>query len=322
MNYTNTLSTIGYNVTGTTGAFASDQRGFWNLLQLIIICFGTVANISMLVLIVKEKAKKTSYTVYVGAIVVNDIIYLIITFLYFSLFVFFDIDIITTSAFVCKSLPFILNASWALHGWLLLTLTTERLFHAYFLRMTKLFERRNSGVVAVCLIVGVAAFFNLHYVLHVDLFESLSVDAAPNRIVCHIVYQYFGDQFQEYFRLYNRFVYPVFTGCLPGVFILAGNVLLMKALCQSLRAPVSTRRFSVKDGDKYVFTILVSLMFLCIDMPLMMMHFERDGTSFDDGIHALMLLNHSLKYLIYIIYKQTVRLRCIRCKADRQTDKN
>ena len=313
MNYSNTLSTIGYS--GTTGTFASDQRRFWNLLQLIIICFGTVANISMLVLIVKEKEKKTSYTVYVGAIVVNDIIYLIINFLYYCLFVFFDIDIITTSAFVCKSLPFILNTSWALHGWLLLTMTTEKLFHAYFLRMTKLFERRNTGVVTVCLTVGVAAFFNLHYVLHVDLFEYLSVDDTPNRIVCHVVYL---DQFQEYFKLYNRFVYPVLTGCLPSVFILAGNVLLMKALCHSLRAPVSTRRFSVKDGDKYVFAILVSLMFLCIDMPLMMMNFERDRTSFDDGIHALMLLNHSVKYLIYIIYKQTVRLRCIRCKADRQ----
>ena len=326
MDFSDILSTVDYNITSMSTArnesFASDKRGFWNILYIVIICFGIVANITMLVLLVKEKVKKTSYTVYVAAIVVNDIIYLIIVFLTTSLFACFEIDILTTSTFVCKSLPVIINSSRALHGLLVLALTTERLFHAYFLRMTKLFERRNTGIVAVFLVVCVAAFLNIHYVLHLDVFYTLSVDDAPNMIVCGIVYLYKWDQFPDYHNnIYNRVVDPLLFGCLPGLFILVGNVFVTKALCQSLGAPASTRRFSVKHWEMYVFTIMVSVMFLCIDVPVMVSHLVSAESAFDDGKNTLMLLNHSVKCLVYtIIYKRTIRMCCIRFKEMHQSE--
>ena len=325
MNYSNSLSTVVYSITSmsTTAnkSFTSDQLGLWNILYLVIQCFGIVANITMLVLLVKEKVKKTSYTVYVGAMVVNDIIYLIIAFLTSSLFVFFEINIATTSAFVCKSLPVIMHSSRALHGLLVIALTTERLFHAYFLRMTKLFERRNTGVVAVSLIICVAAFLNFHFVLHLDVFFKLSVDDAPNMIVCGIVYVYMDESLEYYNTIYIRFVDPLLFGCLPGLFILVGNVFLTKALCQSLRAPASTRRLSVKHWEMYVFTIMVSVMFLCIDVPVMASHIWSVETAFDGGKNALMLFNHSVKCLVYtIICKRTIRMRCIRFKEKHQSE--
>ena len=302
-------------------SLSSSQRGFWNILTFTIIIIGTVANITMLVLLVKEK-KKTSYTVYAGATVINDIVYLIITFLEISVFALFDITINTTNAVVCKCMPYILSSSIYLHGWFVLALTTEKLIHAYFPRMTKLFDRRTTGLIVVFFIVCASLFLNLHYILHVDLRDMLLNDGTVIS-VCDAVDLYGEDEYRLYVILHLRFVMPLIAVVLPGVCIIIGNIFLMKAFCQSLRAPATTRKISVHARDMYVFTIMMSVMFLCIDTPYAVIRYQTiwlAGTSFDDGIDILMYLNHSLKCLVYIIYRRAVRMHCIECKGTHQTD--
>ena len=320
MENNNTLSTYVNNVTFVSStnnneySSAQDQRGFWNILKFTIIIIGTLANITLLVLLVKEKQKKTSYTVYVGAIVVNDIIFFIGEFLETILNQMFDYDIRSENTFSCKFYYPVQMSATILHSWLVLGLTLERLILAYFPRMTKLFDRQMTGLISVVLIVCVTLFINVHYVMHLELMLLLSDGTIISE--CRVVNLYYGDQYEPYYDLHTQFVIPIIAAVLPAACILIGTILLMKGFCQSLRAPATKTIISVHDRGTYVFTTMMSVIFLCIDMPTIALKYFsfRDGTAFIFVIEILFFLTHSLKCLVYILCKRSVRMCCIRAE--------
>ena len=308
MDYNNTFSTDVYNVTTTSTPIHDDYSlssylRFWSFLRLIILVIGIVANIAFMVVLVKEKEKKTSYTVYVGAVVVNDIIFLVETLLYGSLFDLLDYDIEAANTFICKFQNFIFFSVRILNGWLVVLITTERLLHAYFPRMTKLFDRRMPGLIAVFLIVCGILFINLHYILHLDL-RDFHLSDGTVIVICDVVILYYGDQYAEYYTLHDQVIIPIIAVIIPGACVIIGNIILMKAFCKSLRAPCATRRISVRDRDMYVFTTMLSVMFLCIDIPVIVFFHYIIHTAFKNVLNILLALNHSLKCFVYILYKK------------------
>ena len=325
MDYNNALSNNVFNISTISTpiddehSLSTSQRGFWNILKFTIIIIGTVANITMLVFLVKEKKKKTSFTVYLFAILVNDIISLVNKFLYTSLLDLFYIDILNTSTFVCKYLPYITSSSTNLHGWFLLAVTTERLFHAQFPRMTKLFERRKSGLIAVVLIACASLFINIHYALHLKLIVYQRLSDGTVVEYCYVD----GGEYPQYYRFQTTFIAPLISAVLPGLCILVEDFFRMKIICRSLREPAASRRISVHERDLNVLTFMISVGFLCIEVPVLVVHyytFNTGGVSFIDALYALNDLNHSFKGLLYLLYNQTFRKRCIRCKASCETN--
>ena len=323
MDNNNTLSTYVNNVTLVSSinnnkySSAQDQRGFWNILKFTIIIIGTLANITLLVLLVKEKQKKTSYTVYVGSIVVNDIIFFIGEFLETILNQMFDYDIHSENTFSCKFYYPVQESARLLRGWLVFGLTIERLILAYFPRMTKLLDRGMTGLISVVLIVCVILFINVHYVMHSELVLLLRDGTVISE--CLVVNLYYGDQYVLYYDLHIKFVIPIIAAVLPAACLLIGTILLMKAFCQSLRAPATTPIISGHDRGTYVFTTMMSVIFFCIDMPTIALKYFtfRDGTAFIFVIEILFFLTHSLKCLVYVLCKRSVRMCCIGGKVKR-----
>ena len=333
MGYNNSFSTYSFSTyvnnvtaisTGSTDVYPlSEPRwSFWSIFELSILIIGTGANIIMMTLLVKEKMKKTSNTVLVGVIVVNDMLFLISYFLYDMCYRIFNYDISSSSTFACKFIYFIKNSMYLISGWLVLALTTERLINVYFPRMIKLFKRGLTGIIITMCIVCAALFLQLHIIIHIDLYP-IQWFSDGTIIYVHLCSFYWGNQYEEYIPLYMKYVFPLIAGILPGFCILVENIFLIKVLYQSLGATSSSRRH-IRDENRrmLVFATMISMLFLVIDMPYIIItnSYWESGTSFGNVFAILWLLSRSIKCLAYILYKRPVRMRCIVCKAMRQTD--
>ena len=325
MDYINSFSTAVNNVTAISTRstneypYSGPRWSFWGIFQLTIIIIGTGANITWLVLLVKENGKKTSNTVLVGAVAANDITIPIFWFLFEMLYTTFKYDITSTSVFACKFVYFMKNSMSLMPGWFVLALTTERLISVYFPQMIKLFSRRMTGISITICIVCASLFLKLHFLLQIDLYPIQWLGDGTIIYTCTSEER----QYLEFIGLIDKFVSPISAGILPGLCILVENVFLIKALCQSLTAPSSTRRqISSENRTRLVFTIMIGIMFLFMDMPYYVIEpfYFESGTQIDNVNGALWLLSHSVKCFVYVCYKRNVRTRCIVCKTLLQSD--
>ena len=317
MDYNNSFSTDVNNVTAISTEstneypFSGPRWSFWIIFQLTISMIGTGGNITWIVLLIKENGKKTSTTILAGAVAANDIAMHIVWFLYELLYTTFNYDITSTSGLACKFVHFMRDSMFFIPGWLVLALTTERIISVYFPRMIKLFSRRMTGISITICIVCASLFLQLHFLLHIDLYPIQWLGDGT------IIYACTSEQLQyiEYIGLYDKFVSPVINGAIPGLCILVENVFLIKALCQS---PSSTRRqISSKNRTMLVFTSMIGMLFLFMDMPYYVIQpfYFESGSPFDNVIETLWLLSHSVKCFVYVCYRRNVRTRCMVCKT-------
>ena len=313
MDYNNSFSTDeNYAVISTNSADVFSRYGwtFWSVFQLIIIIVGTAANGVMLAVLLKNKGKKTSNTVYVGAMAVNDIICLNVHLVYDWTYEHINYDVNITSRFTCKFMHALWSSTFYITGWLVIGLTMERLTYAYFPRMIKLFSRRMTGVIAISCIVCAAFVTNLHYMVQYDLYEGQHPNDNTTIYICAA-----DNDYEKYIDLYSSYVFFFLAGILPCMCILIGNAYTIQTLCKSIKAPVPTgqRQISLENRDILVFTVMISIMFLFMEMPYTVsvsfyMHFH---TPFVDMIKIIWLLNQSLKCFAYILYQRSFRMRCI-----------
>ena len=304
------ILTEGTESTEGTGEFSITQ--IYDVLQLTIIIIGTVGSVLMLTLLVKEKGKKTSYTICVGALAVYAILYQIfIGFVIEVLYSFLNYDIYNTSnRFICKSLYFIRSSLFLLSGWLVLTLTTEQLINAYFPRVKKLFKRRMPGIITVICLACAVCYTNLHYVVQYDIYpvQWLSDGTIVHR--CGNMMQY-----HKFLKLYRVYMFPVLAGILPGLFILIENIFLIKTLRLSVENRSAVRHHGRDvNRDRLVFTILISVQFLLMELPVFVMGFQTFGVDFTNVVDTLQHMSHSFHPFVYILCKRNIRKRCIFCQ--------
>ena len=304
------ILTEGTGSTEGTGEFSITR--IYDVLQITIIIIGTVGSVLMLTLLVKEKGKKTSYTICVGALSVNDILnQIFVGFVIEVLYSFLNYDIYNTSnRFICKSLYFIRSSLFLLSGWLVLTLTTEQLINAYFPRVKKLFKRRMPGIVTVTCLACSVCYTNIHYVVQFDIYPIQWLSDGTIVYRCDNVMKYY-----KFLKLYQIYIFPVIAGILPGLFILIENVFLIKTLRLSIEINSDVRRQGHNvNRDKLVFTILISVQFLLMEMPFFVMGFQKFGVDFTDVFDTLQYMSHSFKCFVYILCKRNIRKRCNFCQ--------
>ena len=292
-----------------TGEFSITR--IYGFIQLTIIVIGTVGSVLMLTLLVKEKGKKTSCTICVGAIVVHDIVHQILSVVFVVVSSLFNYDIYnTTNRFTCKFLDFIQSSLFLLSGWLVLTLTTEQLINAYFPRMKKLFKRRMPGIITVICLVCAVCYTNLHFVVQNDIYPKGVLRDGTIVYKCDNVRLYY-DNFLKLFQVY---IQPIIGGILPGLIIVIENIFLIKTLCLSIKTKSSVRRQGrTVNRDMLVFTILISVQYLLMEVSssvLLILH-EKYDVYFQHVIRTIVMMNHSFKLFVYILCKGNIRKRCI-----------
>ena len=282
---------------------------FISIFHLSIIIFGTVSNACLVALLIKDKGKKTSATVYFGAMAVCDTIQLVVFMVYEWLYRLMYFDVEDTSSFACKFIVTLECIANTLSPWLVIALIIERLIYLYFPRMTKLFNRRMTGICVIGMLVTIWYLFNSHYMLWFDLKGVVSQVDNTTTYICKTD----SINLMEYTVLYKKYILPILCGICPVVCILIGNVFFIKALYFSATTRIKNGRAQIQGEhrDMLVCTMMISVLFLILDTPLTV----ADAFNlFPYEVYirpTLPLLYCSVKLFVYILYKNSFRVRCI-----------
>ena len=297
------INYINYMVNKTVG-------GGWNfslILYLIIIIVGIVGNMCMLVLLIRERLKKTSLSMYIIAMTTNDILSLLVFFALHWLLNFNGTYVSDYNRFLCK-ISSALDLTLAVTGsWLLVALVIERLVYLYFPRMNKLFSRRYTGICVIIMIVCFSLLLNGHYILWLDL----EYDHYQMRIACIAV----SSEYSKYTYMYIDYHYLILGGILPSFLVIFGNVFFLKALRRAVTTPVNNvaKQIHGKNRDILVYTMMTSVLFMFLDLPqYVMVSFNLPFENLEMITIAIWLLYRTLKVFAYILYKRNFRIRCIK----------
>ena len=211
---------------------------FISIFHLIIIIIGSVSNACLVVLLIKDKGKKTSVTVYFGAMAVCDTIQLAVFMVYEWLFRLMYFAVEDTSSFGCKFIVTLEYIAKTLSTWLVIALIIERLIYLHFPRMTKLFNRRMTGICVISMLVTIWYLFNSHYMLWFDLKGIVLQVDNTTTYFCKTD----SINLMEYTVLYKKYILPILCGICPVVCILIGNVFFIKALYFSATTRIKNGR--------------------------------------------------------------------------------
>ena len=261
-------------------------------------------------MLVKDNGKKTSATLYLCALVANDIVMLVIYLLYFWLNNLINFTIETTSSFGC-SLTLTLNTTTqTLAAWLVIVLIIERLIYLYFPRITKLFSRRMTGIFTIIIVVCIAFFFNSHYIW----FELQSYKSQTDNTTFYYCVAN-RRRFLEYTTIYENYSFAFIGGLCPAICIVIGNIFFVKSLYRTVRATERNGLGNVdvgKNRDLLVCTMVISILFLVLDVPRT---FDNSFDLFGPNkfiFTTLALIYRSVKLFVYILYKRGVRVHCVK----------
>ena len=151
----------------------------WAVVYLIIGIIGTVANLILLVLLLKTEEKTTSFTVIVGSVAISDMLFLTVYLVYDWAYYTLNYDVLLTNIFGCKTMHALWISTLYIDSFLVIDLIIERVTNAYFPLLIKLFSRRNTGFVAVSCSVIAPFIFNVHYMIR---FEYVSYQLPNDNI--------------------------------------------------------------------------------------------------------------------------------------------
>ena len=294
-------------------AFSGYGWDFIQIFHIIIVIIGTISNVYLLVLLIKDKGKKTSATIYFGVMAVCDTIQLTVFMVYDWLYRLMNFAVEETSMFGCKIILALDYFAYTFSTWLVIVLVIERLIYLHCPRMTKLFSRRMTSICVISMLVTIWYLFNSHYMLWYDLKGIVSkVDNTT-------VYSCTSDSINlvEYTDLYKMYILPILCGICPAVCILIGNVFFIKALYCTATTRMTNGHTQIhgENRDLLVRVMMISILFLMLDTPLTI---ANAFNLFPSDVYirpTLPLLYCSIKLFIYIPYKRSFRVHCIKSLA-------
>ena len=148
------------------------------ILVAILLCIGTVGNI-LFITVTNKHCKKSSYTVYLAALAISDLL-----MLYLSIFdvsvrpEVFGINTEATSPVYCKLRLLLTYTLSGVSVWFIVLLALERTFCLYFPFKVKLVCKPKTAFISITLLVTVVTAYNSHYIYGMQL-QSISRNGVP-----------------------------------------------------------------------------------------------------------------------------------------------
>ena len=144
-----------------------------NLIRIILIaiflCIGTVGNILSFITVINKHCKKSSYTVYLAALAIDD--FLILFMSIFDAYGRLNVSGInmSTNPLYCKLHLFVIYTFSGISIWLIVLLALERTFCMYFPFKVKSVCKPKTALIATTLLVTLFAASNAHYIYGMQL---------------------------------------------------------------------------------------------------------------------------------------------------------
>ena len=149
----------------------------------ILLCVGTVGNILAIITVTNKHCKKSSYTVYLAALAVADILalYTIVFALPWKVGTV-SIDLKAISAVYCKLHLFLVGVFSSVSLWLIVVLALERSFAVYFPFKAKAVCKPKKAFVVTALLVTFSVVLNVHYIYGNQLQSAISAGNDTSKL--------------------------------------------------------------------------------------------------------------------------------------------
>ena len=148
-------------------------------LSILIVVFGTVGNGLTLLMMTSRQCRKSSFTVYITALAVVDIIVLWVWLFSYWLFDTFEIDIEGSNSAMCKLSTLMTYWGQQVASWLVVALTVERFYCTHFPIQARWYCHQKTGMKVVSALITVLLLINSHI-----LYGFTTVEAYGNDSVC------------------------------------------------------------------------------------------------------------------------------------------
>ena len=278
----------------------------WKYLPPLIVAVGTVGNLLTLITVSSRQCKKSSFTVYLGALAIFDtlVLYTVGTQMW-ARFVF-DVNYANSGTFMCKWYFFTSFLFPQTSSWLVVALTVERAVGTYFPQQYHLINRPQAGLICVAAIFGFLLCLNAHLLYGSEIYDD------GNFTFCYFV----DDNYADFFFYYWAWIGDFSVYCiLPITIITIANVATVTRVMKSVKSTSSTMSETARQRTRYllIVTLTVSIAFVILASPLsfwvaLAPYIMEDlnaltpqETLLESIFYFMMFLNHSLNFFMYTL---------------------
>ena len=308
----------------------------WKIISPILIICGTAGSIITVVVLSREKPRKTSTTLYLIALAVSDFLALNTGLLRQWIKYTFDVDIredLLESG--CKFHWFIVYLVTQFSSWMLICVTMERVLSTWLPHKRNIVCTRNSAIGFIIAIALLLLVLNSHYLYG---YGTITTNNGTETEItkCSPLYPSYGHFIQYewvWIDLCVFYLIPIFV-------LLVGNCAIIYKVVASQRRsrraviPAITQKNSVKQS-KQISQLTVTLMvlsavfFVCITpivvYPIGEPYWKDDASTehlaflfwWETFANLLMYINHSINCVLYYLSgtkfrKEVQKLLCRR----------
>ena len=291
-------------------------------IPLVIGVFGITGNVLTLIVVLSKKYKKTSFSVYLGALAIVDTLSLISLYCGILVLHIFTTDVKSVSALhaVCKSVFFCMMFFTGFSHWIITILTMERAICLYFYQQN-LIPGPKTGFIVVGSIAAVFVAFYSHLLYGIAGSQDVKSSA------CGLTDEAYASFYSNYFILVDSVLYYF----LPVTLIIICNIASLIKVYKTERAvrPLTDDpppSLQPKRNTNYVLkiTLLVSATFVITLSPITLYITLGPAVSFDNDhsvisfiLFLLYMTNYALNFCLYAITGSAFRqkLKVIICSC-------
>ena len=272
------------------------SRIIWKYTPPTIIFIGTIGHILTITAVNYHCRKATSFSVYLTALAVVDLIVLYTLTLNNWLLYAFDVSVKESGRAMCKLNYFLSFCLPHLSSWNVMCLTGERVFCIYLSKKASHLPGPRVGLLVIGAIVLFLCALNAHTLYGRDLQETAK---DP---FCGFV----DNDYKDFFYTYWNKIHFVVYFALPVTVIVLGNSAIVVKLFRSARAFEGSIWSSADKRARQVLliTLLISVAFIVLVSPLPLLFFiapvrvlELSATIFFQMIYV----NHAINFWLYVI---------------------
>ena len=272
----------------------------------IIAAIGTIGNILTLITVTSRQCKKSSFTVYLGALAIFDtlVLYTVGTQMW-TIFVF-GVNYLDTVPFICKANEFTLYVISGTSSWLVVALTVERAVVTYFPLHSHRFNKPRTGIICVVAIFAFLVCINAHLLYGFEFYDY------GNFTYCSFVDVNYFDFYHYYWTWIGDFVMYCI---LPVIIIITANIATVLRVIKSRKSTSSTISETARQRKRHLFvvTLMVSITFVVLSSPPALWNAISPYIIEDTGVYTpgqliletivyfMWFLNHSLNFYLYIL---------------------
>lgn len=228
--------------------------------SVLLVLFGTLGNCLTLRVVTSRHCKKSSFTVYLGALAVVDTLVLWVWPFKNWLSEIFQFYIQNTNIVMCKMINLLTYFGQHSSSWLVVALAAERFYCTFFPFQARIVCRPRTGLIIVGIISIVLFSVDAH------LWYGLDLLTYDNETVCDLV----ENEYADFFSYYYAWVDITVLFLLPTAFIVACNTATVIKLFKNRQELNQTWDSVTKKINKHalIITIVTSAAFMVSIGPL------------------------------------------------------